>query len=303
MAIARTYGSADIVVAGTNRWTVRPWSRPRTHGTWMITYTTDGSARYRVGTTQLALAAGDLLLVHRDAPLEHSVPGPAPWAYHYVCFDWESAWTPPAPFVRQATGVFRAHAGLMQTRQRIDDAFRRLLADVRSRDAASALVRLRKRAEAKGERGAAEARRDLALTAITEILLLVRGDALETARLDPRIVAALQVITDDLATHHDASALADTAGLSESRFLHLFRAQLGVPLRGAIRTLRLQQAASLLAYGSEPVGAIADEIGFSSIFALSREFRRAYGVSPRAYRERFRTLRIPRTLPRPRTPG
>jgi AraC family transcriptional regulator of arabinose operon len=269
----------------------------------MITYTTDGNARYRVGTTQLTLATGDLFLVHRDAPLEHSVPGPSAWAYHYVCFDLDSAWTPPAPFVRQATGVYRARAGLIQTRQRIDDAFRRLLADVRSRDAADALARLRKRGEPKGERGAAEAHRDLALTAITEILLLVRGDALETARLDPRIVAALQVITADLATHHGASTLADTAGLSESRFLHLFRAQLGVPLRRAIRTLRLQQAASLLAYGSDPVGAIADEIGFSSIFALSREFRRAYGVSPRAYRAQSRTLRIPRKpLTRP-APG
>jgi AraC-like DNA-binding protein len=241
----------------------------------------------------MTVGAGDLVIVHRDVPLEHSVPGPDTWDYHFVCFEQEAEWGPPESFAPIATGLYRAHAGLMHTRQRIDDAFRRLIADVRARDAADALTKLRKRIDAKGQQGAVEARRDLALTAIREVLLLVRGDALETARLDPRVVAAIQMITGDLAAHHDTKALARTAGLSESRFLHLFRAQLGVPIRRAIRTLRLQQAAVMLAYGNELVGTIAEETGFSSIFALSREFRRAYGVSPRAYRERFRTVRMP----------
>jgi AraC-like DNA-binding protein len=70
--------------------------------------------------------------------------------------------------------------------------------------------------------------------------------------------------------------------------MHLFREQIGTALRPAIRKVRLQEAASLLTYGNEPVGSIAEQVGFSSIYAFSNEFRRAYGISPSRYRARFR---------------
>ena len=282
----------DILMAGTNRWTARPWYRLSQRGTWLMTYTTAGRGRYRAGPTVLTTAAGDLVLIHRGADVERCIPGPGAWQWHYVHFDLGAGWEPPEPFTQLATGLYRAHAGLLHSRQRIEDAFRRLIADVRARDATEALSDIRTRS-AKGRSGAIDAHRKLALAAIDEILLLASSDASEAARLDPRIVAALQVVRTDLSTHHDTSALARTAGLSTSRFLHLFREQLGTPVRRAIRTLRLQQAALLLAYENDPVGTIAEEVGFSSIFTFSAEFRRAYGVSPRAYRERSRTLRLP----------
>jgi AraC family transcriptional regulator of arabinose operon len=290
-------------MAGTNRWSARPWYRLRSPGTWLLTYTMSGSGQYRVGPTELSTAPGDLVLIHRDAPVERCIPGPKPFHWHYVHFHPWPGWDPAAPFARVATGLYRGRVGLLQTRQRIEDAFRRLIADVRARDTAEALIDLHRRRSANGGRGAIDSRRQLAVTAITEIFLLAAGDALETARLDPRIVAALQIVTGDLAAHHDASSLAKTTGLSPSRFMHLFREELGMPLRHAIRTLRLQQAAMLLAYGSEPVGTIAEEVGFSSIYAFSGEFRRAYGVSPRTYREEFRTLELPPHRPRARSSG
>jgi AraC family transcriptional regulator of arabinose operon len=256
-----------------------------------MNYTTAGSGRYRVDMMQVTTAPGDLVLMHRDARPERSVAGPRRWDFHYVWFEPGSGWAVPASFTRRATGIYRAHAELMQTRQRIEDAFRRLIADVRERDAAETLIGLRTK-DPRGQRGAIDAHRELALAALSEIFLLLKGDALETARLDPRIVAALQVVMKDLTARHDTSALCRAAGLSTSRFRHLFHEQLGVSPRRAIRTLRLQQAALLLAYGDEPVGTIAEEVGFSSMVALSGEFRRAYGVSPRVYRERVRTLRL-----------
>jgi AraC family transcriptional regulator, arabinose operon regulatory protein len=287
-----TEADPDVLMVGTNHWEPRPWYRLRSPGTWLLTYTTSGSGEYRVGRTQLATVPGDLVLVHRDADVERRIPGPARWQWHYVHFDPWPGWELPPAFARIATGLYRAHVGLLTTRQRIEDAFRRLIADVRARDAAEALTGLRRKG-AKVDRGAIESRQKLALGANTEILLLVSGDAHEAARLDPRIVAALQIVTGDLSAHHEAGALARTTGLSTSRFMHLFREQLGVPLRRAIRTLRLQQAALRLAYGSEPIGTIAEEVGFSSIYTFSGEFHRAYGVSPRKYRDESRTLELP----------
>jgi AraC-like DNA-binding protein len=169
-----------------------------------------------------------------------------------------------------------------------------MIADFRAREAADALTDLRRR-RSKPTVAATEALRELSLAAIAEILTLLRRDDLEIARLDARVAAALQIMTDDLSAHHDAESLAGPAGLSPSRFMHLFREELGVPVRIALRTLRLQQAALLLAYGNEPVGTIAEEVGFPTLYAFSADFRRAYGLSPRRYREEARTPTVSRS--------
>ena len=49
----------------------------------------------------------------------------------------------------------------------------------------------------------------------------------------------------------------------------------------AVAQARAQVA---LQYKSDPIERIAEETGFTSLSHLSREFRRHYGVSPRAYR-------------------
>jgi AraC family transcriptional regulator, arabinose operon regulatory protein len=261
-------------------------------GTWLLTYTISGGCQYRVGGPQVTAAAGDVDLMRCAAPIERSVPGPDVYEWHYVRFDPWPGWSPPAPLVRSAAGHYRAHATLLHTRQRVEDAFRRLIADTRARDTARQLAKLGERTGRRGD-AAIAAHRDLALAAIGEILLRIKGDTLETARLDPRIVATLQIVAADLAAPHDASTLAKAAGLSKSRFMHLLREQLGMPLRNTIRTLRLQQAAVMLAYEEESIGAVAERVGFSSIYVFSREFRLAYGMSPRAYRAQSRTPLIP----------
>ncbi|MGH2491982.1 MAG: helix-turn-helix domain-containing protein, partial [Candidatus Limnocylindria bacterium] len=239
---------------------------------------------------------GDVVLVHRSAQVEHCAPGPDVWEHSFLRFDPWLGWQPPAPLVRVTEGLYRAHVKLVPTRQRIEDALRRLIADVRSRDAAWALLGLRtKSARARGK--GTDGLRELALAALREVFLLIGEDPLDVGRLDPRIAGALQILTDDLAAPHDIASLARTAGLSESRFWHLFREQVGVPPQRAIRTLRLQQSALRLVYTSDAVGTIADETGFSSIYDFSRQFRRTYGVSPRAYRGRFRAPELPPATP------
>jgi AraC family transcriptional regulator of arabinose operon len=291
----------DILFAGRHRWAPRPWSRPELPGTWLLTYTSAGHGGYRIGDVQITPGPGDVVLVHRSAPVEHCAPGPSTWEHSYLRFDPWPAWQPPEPFSRVIDGLYLAHVRLVPARHRIEDALRRLIADVRSRDAARALLGLRpKSTSARGQ--GTEGLRELALTALREVFLLIGEDPLESGRLDPRIAGALQVLTDDLAGPHDIASLARTAGLSESRFWHLFREQVGVPPQRAIRSLRLQQSALRLAYTSDAVAAIADETGFSSIYDFSRQFRRAYGVSPRTYRGRFRTPELPPATP-PRRPA
>src|SRR5207244_178833 len=70
-------------------------------------------------------------------------------------------------------------------------------------------------------------RRELAMNLVERILLLV-GESLGSARpVDGRVQAALEAISRDPSGRYTVAALARAAGLSPSRFAHLFRAETG----------------------------------------------------------------------------
>jgi len=73
--------------------------------------------------------------------------------------------------------------------------------------------------------------------------------------------------------------LAGVAGLSQSRFMHVFTESVGVPVRPYILWLRLQRAACDLIHGASVTGA-AHAAGFSDAAHLTRTFRRMLGTTP-----------------------
>src|SRR5205807_3225926 len=88
----------------------------------------------------------------------------------------------------------------------------------------------------------------------------------------------------DLAAPNTPGTLAREVDLSPSRLAHLFKQELGDSVTNTVLILRLRRAARLLEYTSRRVGAIAEDVGFSSAFYFSRQFHRHFGLSPRAYR-------------------
>ena len=110
--------------------------------------------------------------------------------------------------------------------------------------------------------------------------------------LDPRVQAVVTHIRRRLASDDDLSldALASIAGLSPSRFMHLFTESLGVPLRPYILWLRLQRGACELMRGAS-VSAAAHRAGFADAAHLTRTFRRMLGVTPSEIALRSRRAR------------
>lgn len=74
--------------------------------------------------------------------------------------------------------------------------------------------------------------------------------------------------------------LSAIAGLSASRFAHVFTHSIGMPLRPYLRWLRLQRAAVEIVRGHSATEA-ALAAGFSDVAHLTRTFRRTLGVTPR----------------------
>jgi AraC family transcriptional regulator of arabinose operon len=107
---------------------------------------------------------------------------------------------------------------------------------------------------------------------------------------DPRSHPRIQQAVDHLARNlREPQLLEDLArrfGFSRSRFAALFRRQVGQPPLQYLEAQRLLQARHLLAYTNQTLTQIADHVGFSSPFYLSLRFKKHYGQSPRAFRQK-----------------
>jgi AraC-like DNA-binding protein len=99
--------------------------------------------------------------------------------------------------------------------------------------------------------------------------------------IDPRIVAAARTIRDEPAATVSSQELAAAAGLSESRFLHLFRDELGTSLRRYRLWVRLTHAGAAIAVGDNLTTA-ALKAGFASPSHLADRFKTTFGLSASA---------------------
>jgi len=96
---------------------------------------------------------------------------------------------------------------------------------------------------------------------------------------DTRIIAALQVMRDDLSVRPSLAELARHAGLSPSRFIHLFKQTTGVPLRRYKLWVAMSAATRLILRGANVTTASA-EAGFASSAHFSSAYREMFGMEP-----------------------
>lgn len=112
----------------------------------------------------------------------------------------------------------------------------------------------------------------------------VRGELLQgrkAPRMHPRVKRVLRHVRDQLGAEDALSLqnLAKIAGLSPSRFMHVFTESVGVPLRPYVLWLRLQRASGELMRGASVTDA-AHSAGFADAAHMTRTFRRMLGTTP-----------------------
>jgi len=104
-------------------------------------------------------------------------------------------------------------------------------------------------------------------------------------RVDERVARALDVIDANPRAPFRVRELAKIAGASRATFARLFIAATGEAPMRYVAIKRMELAASLLAATSKPLSQIAELSGYSNEFALSRAFKRHYGMAPAFYRQ------------------
>jgi transcriptional regulator GlxA family with amidase domain len=99
----------------------------------------------------------------------------------------------------------------------------------------------------------------------------------------------LDAATEDPSADHTLSAMARRAGISTRHMTRLFREELGTTPARYVEQVRMEAAKAMLEGGDDPMASVARHSGFGSPESLRRAFARNLGITPGAYRARFRT--------------
>jgi AraC-like DNA-binding protein len=104
------------------------------------------------------------------------------------------------------------------------------------------------------------------------------------AEHDPVVGPVLKLIYNNPAHPWTVANLAAAVGCSRAVFARRFTDQVGEPPIAFLTSWRLALAADLLRSSEATIAAVARQVGYSTPFALSSAFKRAYGVSPNTHR-------------------
>jgi AraC family transcriptional regulator of arabinose operon len=246
--------------------------RPEGTGDWLVILTTGGRGRFGFAGGQIITRTGDIVLLKPRTPHDYGVEDELKhwrllWAHFQPRPHWMSLLDWPRVDAR-APGLLRLELGRTRRFHRIAER----LGDAH-----------------RARRSALRRNEDLAMHALEDVLLQCDriNPRSDQSRIDERIGAAMDHIVRNHRLPITLESLADIAGLSVSRFSHLFHEQVGTTPQQYLELHRMRQARQLLELTARSVKEVAQAVGYASPFYFCTRFRRHTGQSPRAFRERL----------------
>lgn len=224
---------------------------------WLIFYTLEGEGYLRTPAGEKRCGAGHIGLLRAGVSHEYgTVPGKR-WNFYWVHFQK----LPEIDYLPGEEAIVHAMPeGTLQTR--VQCAFQNILRDSRERSGFWYT---------------------LCENSLREVILLTAQQMEQ--RLDPRIELALQYLSRQMSKPVRIVDLAESVGLSVSRLSHLFKQETGESVLEHLNRLRLQQAALLMEHMGRTATESALDVGFNNYNHFADQFRKAYGLSPRAFKK------------------
>ncbi|MEU7428080.1 DJ-1/PfpI family protein [Streptomyces sp. NPDC040750] len=99
----------------------------------------------------------------------------------------------------------------------------------------------------------------------------------------------LDAVAEDPSAPHTLAAMARRAGVSPRHMSRLFHDEMSTTPARYVEQVRMEAAQAMLEDSDDPMGTVARRTGFGSPESLRRAFTRNLGITPGAYRARFRT--------------
>jgi AraC family transcriptional regulator, arabinose operon regulatory protein len=246
--------------------------RPRGTDDWLLVCTLGGRGRFGFADGELIADPGDLVLLRPGTLHDYGLePTRQRWDLLWTHFHPRPHWMDWLNWPAFAPGLMRLRLEDRTLRRRIEQRFA----------AAHALATT-----------ARSRREDLAMNALEELLLWCDGinPAAQSAKIDSRIQAVMDHICRNVSEKITLDTLADLAGLSVSRFAHLFRQQAGTTPQQFLELQRINRAKQLLELTAMSVKEISAEVGYENPFYFTLRFKRNTGKSPRTYRREIASI-------------
>jgi transcriptional regulator GlxA family with amidase domain len=102
--------------------------------------------------------------------------------------------------------------------------------------------------------------------------------------MDKRILKAIALMESQHHSNLSLEEVARSVNLSLSRLGHLFKIEIGTPPAQYLKSLRLEHAKELLETSLLNIKQIISIVGIKDKSNFTREFKRAYGLTPTQYR-------------------
>lgn len=115
---------------------------------------------------------------------------------------------------------------------------------------------------------------------VTEQGLTVHG--VLAALVHPQLSRVIKAVQSEPEHPWNLEQLATVAAMSRSKFANIFRKTVGQTPNNYITSLRLAKAKELLS-NNKSVAVVANEVGYEHSSALTRVFRKRFGLTPKAW--------------------
>jgi AraC family transcriptional regulator, arabinose operon regulatory protein len=247
--------------------------RPGGTSDWLLLYTLAGGARISTAGEDVIVGPSDTVVYRPGTPQDFGTEGaPSPWRLVWAHFDPLPHWLELLRWPELAPGILHLRMSEPSLRSRVET----LLLEA-NRLFGSGLPRADR----------------LAQHALEGALLWLDLQNPAQRSLDPRVLAAIDLLATNAHTRLSIDELARAVHLSPSRFAHLFRQETGLPPGRFAERQRIERAKQLLELTALPVAAVAAETGFRSQFYFASRFRKLTGTSPTGFRAQTQSQPTP----------
>ncbi|MBM9579303.1 helix-turn-helix transcriptional regulator [Leptospira sp. 201903070] len=124
-----------------------------------------------------------------------------------------------------------------------------------------------------------------------KILNELKMDRNKSEKRDSRIENVVQKLSDSVPEIVSLEELIKSTGLSESRLMHLFKDEVGIPMRKYIQWLRIKTCVLSLSQGNSLTVA-SHEAGFADQAHMSRTFREMFGLKPSLFLKNSSSVQV-----------